>query len=279
MKNGALIFGIIFSAVGLGITGVSAYFAREDLKKLDKYVEKSHIVIEDTQKLEVECDAGTFNIHHTTETKSYVDYKVLETYEVKIDSGEVKLKRKWQYWFMPFFGANSTSVDLYLADKDYDMYLELNAGKMNLDEGFTFNSLTIDVSAGQFKSKGDLTVNNDAKFKISAGELKINGNTTVAKKAELKVSAGDLVCDYLTADEVYTGISAGDIKCKVESDKITFKISAGDLAMDIVGELEDYKTTIKKSAGSCNIDNNASGSKNLDGKISAGKATINFVSE
>ena len=94
MKNGALIIGILFSVCGLAITGVSAYFAKEDLKKLNKYEEKSHIVIEDSQKLEVECDAGTFNIHHTTETKSYVDYKVLETYEVKIDEGKVELKRK-----------------------------------------------------------------------------------------------------------------------------------------------------------------------------------------
>ena len=279
MKNGALIFGIIFSVLGLGIAGTSAYFAKEDLKKLDKYEEKSHVVIADSQKLEVECDAGTINIHHTTGSESYVDYKVLETYEVKIEEGKVELKRKWQYWFMPFFGANSTVVDVYLADKDYDMELDLNAGKMNLDEGFTFNTLNITVSAGEFKSKGDLTVNNYATFKVSAGELKLVGNTTVTNKAELKVSAGDLDVDNLTAGVVYTGISAGDIKCKVKSDDITFKISAGDLKMDIVGELEDYKTTIKKSAGSCNIKENASGSKKLDGKISAGKATINFVSE
>ena len=66
---------------------------------------------------------------------------------------------------------------------------------------------------------------------------------------------------------------------KVKSDNIKFGLSAGDLDMTIVGKQEDYKTTIKKSAGSCNIDNNLSGSKTLDGKLSAGSATIKFVEE
>ena len=49
MKNGALIIGILFSVCGLAITGVSAYFAKEDLKKLNKYEENSTFIIQ--QKL------------------------------------------------------------------------------------------------------------------------------------------------------------------------------------------------------------------------------------
>lgn len=275
---GVVIAGIVISAVGAVIAGVSAKKAIDDYKSYDKYKDPGHVVLNSTSKLHIEGDAGVINIHHSTTSESYVDYHVLEIYEVKIDQeeGEIKLKRKWQYWFVWSINNKST-VDVYLTDNAYDAYLEVNAGQMNLDSGFTFNSLTIDVSAGQFKCSGDTEVTNDALFRISAGDINIDGNFKVGKKATLKASAGDLDLNYVEAKEVETRISAGDIKCKVKSDDIKFNVSAGDLVMDIVGDEDDYKISVKKSAGSCNLSNKDSGSKSIDGKISAGKATINFV--
>ena len=278
---GIIITGIIFSIAGGVIAGASAKKAYDEYKALDKFKE-GHIVLNESNKVSIGVESGTINVHHSTTSESYLDYKVYEFYEVKYDQdeNEVKLHKKWNYWFVWFDNfTNKSVVDVYLTDKDYDAYFEVSAGKMNIDEEFTFNSLTVNVSAGEFNCNSNINVTNDVMFRVSAGDLSMKGKTIAGKKATMKVSAGDLRINYLEAAEIETRISAGDINCKVKSDKISFNISAGDLDMNIIGDQLDYKTTIKKSAGTCNIKENQSGSKTLDGKISAGTAKIYFVED
>ena len=285
---GVVLFGIAVSIAGAVIAGVNARGAYNAYKEIESSanVESGHIDLTDNKKISVEVDAGTLNIHHST-TTSYIDYSVLKYYTVDYDKEEnkvemtVKPKYRIISWlpFVGFFGKNSSKVDVYLTDQDYDAYFELNAGNFNINEDFTFSSLTIDVSAGKFTCDGNLTVNGDTKLKVSAGDVNLNGNITGVNNANINVSAGDVNIKYLEANKLETKISAGDIKSKVKSDDITFRISAGDLDMDIVGEKADYTISIKKSAGSCNVSSTDGGSKKLDGKISAGKATINFVGE
>lgn len=275
--TGVVVFGIVLSVAGLIVAGVSAKKAYDDYKSLDKF-KTGHIDLVENTKLNIGVDAGTVTVHHSTTTTSYVDYKVFNFYDVKYDesNNEIKMKRKWQYWFV-WFPNNNSTMDIYLTDKDYDAYLELNAGKLIVEDDFKFNSLTIDVSAGTLNT-GNFTVNNDMDVKISAGTINL-GNVTASGSAVLKESAGTVDVKYIEAKSVETRLSAGSMDVKVKSDNISFKLSAGDLDMTIIGKQEDYKTTIKKSAGSCNIDNNLSGTKTLDGKLSAGSATIKFVEE
>ena len=274
---GIVITGIIFSIAGGVIAGASAKKAYDEYKSLDKFKE-GHIVLKDSNKVNVELASGVINIHHSTTSESYLDYKIYEFYKDPYieEDNTIKLTKKWNYWFIWFDNFNNKSVvDVYLTDKEYDAFFEVSAGTMTIDNDFTFNSLNIEVSAGTLTA-GNLTVNNDANVKISAG--KINLSSIVAGgNATLRESAGDMDVKYLEAKSTDIKISAGDIYAKVKSDAIKFGISAGDLTMDIVGDQLDYKTTIKKSAGSCNIKDNQSGTKTLDGKISAGKATVHFV--
>lgn len=274
---GVVIFGAVLSVAGLIIAGVNAKNAYDDYKSYDKF-KTGHIDLVENTKLSIEADAGVVTVHHSTTTTSYVDYKVFNFYDVKYDESEneIKMKRNWKFWFV-WFPNNTSTMDIYLTDKDYDAYLELNAGKLIVEDDFKFNSLTIDVSAGTLNT-GNFTVNNDLNVKISAGTINL-GNVVANGAAYLKESAGTVDVKYLEAKSVETKLSAGDMDIKVKSDNIKFGLSAGDLDMTIVGKQEDYKTTIKKSAGSCNIDNNLSGSKTLDGKLSAGSATIKFVEE
>ena len=277
--KGAIAFGIVCSIAGLVICGVSARKAYDDYKNMDKYY-SGHMELKDSSKIKVSCGAGNVTVHHSDTTTSYVDYTIADYYKFNYDeeNGEISLEKKWRFWFM-FDFANKNTMDVYLTDKDYDAYFKVSAGKFNVEGDYTFNSLTVEVSAGDFNFNGNATVNENALFKVSAGDLNMKGNVNVAKKAELKVSAGDLNVNYVEADNVFTKISAGDIKCKVKSSDIEFDISAGDLVMDIVGKEEDYSISIDKSAGSCNVNGRTGGSKRLDGDISAGKATIHFVNE
>ena len=286
---GVVLFGIAVSIAGAVIAGVNARGAYNAYKEIENSanMESGHIDLTDNKKISVEVDAGTLNIHHSTTTTSYIDYTVLKYYTVEYDKekNEVVMTAKPKYrilsWlpFIGLFGKNSSTVDVYLTEQDYDAYFELNAGNFNINEDFTFSSLTIDVSAGKFTCNGNLAVNGDTKLKVSAGDVNLNGNITGVNNANINVSAGDVNIKYLEANKLETKISAGDIKSKVKSDDITFRISAGDLDMDIVGEKADYTISIKKSAGSCNVSSTDGGSKKLDGKLSAGRATINFVGE
>lgn len=278
----ALIAGAFISVAGLALAGVSAAFARDEIKKLNKY-KSGEITLKEANKITIEGDAGTVNVHHSDTTTSYVKYNVLEQFDVKYDEeeNEVKLKSKWVWGLLTvtWFCKNNSVMDVYLTDKDYEAYLELNAGEFNLDEGFTFTTLTVDVSAGNFNILGDCVVKDDASLKLSAGDINSKGRITVNDEATLKVSAGDMNINYIEAKKANFKISAGDINAKVKSDDIQFKISAGDITLNIVGDKADYTIDIDKSAGSCNVNDQDGGSKKLDGDISAGRAVINFVNE
>lgn len=259
---GAIIAGTIFSVAGLALIAICAKPAYDDYKKMDNF-KTGTIELNDSQKLNVECDAGTVTIHHTTSTKSYVEYNVSEFFRVNYDEedNEIKLTRKWQYWFV-FFTNSKNTMDVYLTDTDYDMFLELNAGDFILDGDYKFNNLTIEVNAGDFDCDGKLTVKEEAKLKVNAGDL--NVNELEAKKTTLKINAGDL-----------------NVK-KITSDDITFSVNAGDLDFGVVGKLSDYNTDISKNAGSCNLDKKernqsvVGSEKNIVGKINAGSVKITF---
>ena len=280
---GIVIAGIIIAATGAAIAAFSAKQAYDDYKKMDKFKEEHNVKISDSSKIKVEVGSGTINIHHSTETYSYYDYKVYDFYNVKYDAeeNELKLTKKWQYWFVWFDSISNKSVlDLYLTEQDYDAYFEVSAGRMNLDGDYNFSSLTVSVSAGKFNSNGNLTAD-DVNLKISAGDLVSTGKIIANNEATLKVSAGDMNVSYVEAKEANIKISAGNMDAKVKSDKIDFRVSAGDINLTIVGSLSDYKTDIDKSAGDCNLTKEQrhrdSGTKELTGNISAGDATIEFV--
>ena len=235
----ALIAGAFISVVGLALAGISAAFAREDIKKLNKY-KSGEITLKEANKITVEGDAGTVNVHHSDTGTSYVKYNVLEQFDVKYDEedNEVKLKAKWMWGLLTFtwFNKNESVMDVYLTDKEYEAYFELNAGTFNLDKDFTFKTLTVDVSAGSFNILGDCVVKDDASLKLSAGDIDSKGRITVNDEATLKVSAGDMNINYIEAKKASFKISAGDINVKVKSDDIQFMISAGDITLNIVGE-------------------------------------------
>ncbi|MBP5446193.1 MAG: DUF4097 family beta strand repeat protein [Acholeplasmatales bacterium] len=259
---GAIIAGVIFSVAGLGLIAVCAKPAYDDYKKMDNF-KTGTIELNDSKTLNVECDAGTVTIHHTTSTKSYVEYNVSEFFNVKYDKedNEVKLTRKWQYWFI-FFTNKKNTMDVYLTDTDYDMFLELNAGDFILDGDYEFNNLSIEVNAGDFNSNGKLIVKEEAKLRVNAGDL--NVAELEAKKTTLKVNAGDLIVDKLTSDD------------------ITFNVNAGDLKFTVKGKLDDYNTDINRNAGSINLDKEyrnqkvVGSEKNIKGKINAGSVKVYF---
>lgn len=278
---GIVIFGIVLSIAGAATAAVCGKKAYDDYKKYDKY-KSGEFTLKESNKITLDAAAGTMNVHRSETGTSYVKYNVLEMYDVKYDEeeNEVKMKRKWMWNFVVFSWASTSksTVDVYLTDKEYDAYFELSAGEFNVEDDFTFSSLTINVSAGTFNYKKDMTVNDDANIRISAGDLNIDGKTTVNDDANIRISAGDLTIKNLEAKHVDVRVSAGDATLsRVTSDDIKFKISAGDLNMNIVGNKLDYTIDIDKSAGECNVKDNEGGSKKLDGKISAGSATINFI--
>ena len=295
--KGVIIAGIIFSLVGLGIAGACAKFAYDDVEKVmkDANVKHGHYDFVENEKITLECNAGTMNVYRSTTGKSYAEYDIYEFYECKYDSEDNELKAglKKKYWFLFWKKLDKNVVNVYLTDNEYKAYLDLNAGKFNVNDDLSFKSLDLDVSAGKFTastltvendsdiyisagdieisnlviggnsilkvSAGDLVVNNitvdgSASFKVSAGDMTI-GNATVTGDSTLNVSAGDMNFNELKTNKLEAKISAGDIDiAKVETDDIKFNISAGDISMKIVGSIDEFNIDIDKSAGSCNLD-------------------------
>ena len=276
--KGIIIAGIIFSLAGIGIAGVSAKFAYDDVEELvkDAKIKHGHYDLTENDKITIECNAGTMNVYRSETGTSYVDYDIYDFFYCKYDSEDNELKAGLQkkYWWLFWKNLDKNVVNVYLAGDDYEAYLDLNAGKFTINDDLNFKSLDLDVSAGKFVTNNTLTVEKSADIYISAGDININ-NLVVGEDALLKVSAGDFDIDNLTVNgNAEFKVSAGDLTVKKASvtGNSTLNVSAGDMTF---AELKTKKMEARVSAGDIKIDKLES--DDIKFNISAGDITMKLV--
>ena len=276
--SAALKIGILISAIGLALTGVSAYYAKDEIKNFDKYT-SGKIELTDVKKLSLDSDASVVTFHKTDSEKSYINYNLLEFYDIKTDENnnvEISRKKKYMILAFSFMWNNKSTVDVYLNSDDYKTTLELDAGKIIMDDNMTFESFSLEMSAGSFDAKNiTVTGENETNIKLSAGDVDIE--KLDCQKTSIRLSAGDLDIKELNTDIANIKLSAGDVDIdKFDTNNLTFKLSAGSMKCNLVGSEDDYSFAIDKSAGSCNVKSKIGGSKKVEGKLSAGSVRFNF---
>ena len=206
--------------------------------------------------------------------------------ENKALSVNFKMAKKW-YEFSDLFQPKF-AVEVYLPSGSYEtLNIKHSTGDINVDKGFTFNSIDLDGSTGDVEVKCNVVEN--AKIKQSTGDVTISDmnaasistevstgktsikNVVVSGDVQLKASTGKVNVENLTCKNLTINASTGDIKLKdsLMSGKMDLKTGTGDV--DII-DSDAAEVSIETDTG--DVDATFLTIKNVDYHTDTGKLNI-----
>ena len=206
--------------------------------------------------------------------------------ENKALSVNFKMTKKW-YEFSDLFQPKF-AVEVYLPSGSYEtLNIKHSTGDINVDKGFTFNSIDLDGSTGDVEVKCNVVEN--AKIKQSTGDVTISDmnvasistevstgktsikNVVVSGDVQLKASTGKVNVENLTCKNLTINASTGDIKLKdsLMSGKMDLKTGTGDV--DII-DSDAAEVSIETDTG--DVDATFLTIKNVDYHTDTGKLNI-----
>ncbi|MDE7087715.1 MAG: DUF4097 domain-containing protein [Clostridia bacterium] len=250
-----LIIGIALLITGLALNG----WAFDIDYEMNTFTQE-----EDATALDLNLSSGEMNVQFYPGDKVEITYPTAYNagYTVTEDNGTITVKPKeglrihWVWWW-----NKTPAVTVRIPTSSaMDLKLGLSAGKVTVADG-TFNDVDINLSAG----------------KLNLGNLKCN-------KFKSHLSAGSLETKALECTTLDLKLSAGSADLdKITCGYINVKLSAGSANLTVVGSLHDYFTSVKKSAGSCNLPEypvppgSVGDFKHIDVSLSAGSVNFQFT--
>lgn len=232
---------------------------------------------DDNSTLDVEFSAGTLEINYYDGEKIKVEYpqnKVLSTEVEEADgalSFETKIKKSWDI-ISGFMKIPTAKIWIPQGDV-INIKLELNAGSVKLARG-EYCALDIKVNAGAL-SIGDVKCGK-LSADVNAGSMNMQDVFSEAE-VKLNLSAGSMDIKSLESPALVGDVSAGKASIgRIQTPLVDFDISAGSVRLAMAGEKSKYNVRIDKSAGSCNISDQA-GSEDLRIKASISAGSLNVI--
>lgn len=205
-------------------------------------------------------------------TANRAGYTVTERANGKIEVRPVRTFWNWLGWKR---WVNMPDITVKIPQAAvYDFDIDLSAGTVNIPSG-NYGTFDLDISAGTCNI-GDIAAA-DFTCDISAGTL-VAGNVA-CNRFELELSAGKATVGGAACAKMEIDISAGDADVKnVECGAIDIDLSAGSLSVSVLGAKSDYSIFVDRSAGSCNVSNQAGAdaNKRMNVDISAGSVNVSF---
>jgi len=247
-----VILGIILSVIGLAITAVSAVYAYQDYKNYSKFNE-GVLELKEQQDYSFNLDSGNITVLKSDKEYTYIDYKIVDFYEIKNDNKNINITSKYKFMF-PFF-RNKNVVNIYLANTDTsNISFTLNAGSIEIKGTHQFNTLDLELNAGL----------------IMVEEI-------IANKVNVKVNAGDFNMKDGEVDNLDLKVNAGSLNIKSLFTNLNFTVNAGCLDVTAYNTKDEYTINIDKNAGSSNVKNGGSGTRTIKGEVNAGSVNFQFT--
>lgn len=221
-----LIFSIL-SSIMFGLSMFSNIFDSDKHSDIIEDLKNLNITGENISVLDIDIKAANLVIKKgdklSAETNNkYIDYKQ--------DGNKITIKEKKHSWFMK---KNKSDLVVYVPEGFvFDgISIDAGAGKISIDEINT-KILNIDFGAGK-ATINNLIVENYAEIDGGAGEISIlNGNIN---DLDLDVGVGKF-----TLNSKLTGNN------KIDA-------GVGELNINLVGNMEDYKIRVDKGIGSAKL--------------------------
>lgn len=154
-----------------------------------------------------------------------------------------------------------------------DLTVNLAGGHLKLDDG-EYGNMKVYVEGGAVIA-GEINCS-DAHLQTDAGKIEISGLCCHRLNAE--INAGKLNLGEVWGSEARFAVNAGYAKVDGADCKRTqVYVSAGRADIALAGAKEDYDAQVKKTLGSCNIENRSlSCDRSVQAEVMLGTANISF---
>ncbi len=279
----ALDFDLPWEDAKLKITTGGIYFTNEDEDKEDENgrpfdapegVTGNYEVDGEIKNVELNLGAGSIEVRKSKDGKVNIEADDDMRIECDYDDETLKISTKLvgDIQILGFSVGDvqpSGSATVYLPDQMYE-------------------ELTLDMGAGEVS--GDLPECKKMSVRLGAGECDLD--YIKAEEVELEVGAGECTIGLLEAEEVNADIAMGEFKAKAAIGKdFDAKVGMGEIAMEIIGEEDDFDYDVTVGAGEVRIGTRSysgvgSGGSQKNGQdreievdCGMGQATITFVED
>lgn len=282
-----LIIGCSLLGVGLILASLTISIFGLDYKKYTKDIDledATYVAKSDINKLELIEHEGSIEVKKGDVENITIDYKInkkekKERYTIIEKDGKLKMyameSNGWFHFNLLNVFADYKIVVTVPESYNGSLITDTNVGSIKIKD-LKLTKLDVNNNTGSVKiintvvDKGVVVDNNTGSNTITSltcDSLKVDNNTG-------SITLEDVIAPKLiTADN-----NTGSIKIKnIVSDDIQLDNDTGSIKGTIKGIESDYKIKADSDTGSCNLDNNKFGEKNLEADTDTGSIHIEFV--
>lgn len=217
--------------------------------------ESEHIVYEEEfdvtniKNINLDWSSGRINIYKSESDKIKViqksKYELKEDELVNIDYKNETIsvkegKKKIEFFFLGF-GSISTSLDVYLPDKEFEeVYVKISSGRANV-ENLNLNKFKVKVSSGKIEIRK--VISQDIEANVSSGSIEMNDVKTSSLNYE--VTSGKIEINNLNTNILKALVKSGKIDIDGSAKQIDLKATSGKILVDnnVLPESLDVKVT------------------------------------
>ena len=275
----SIIAGVIIAVIGVVVLVCALGMSGWNFRNVNNWAHDTVTFETPVTKIEIKANYGQVVLKQGLVDVTTVNYEYDDKHRPEIalnEDGLLKIHtahRGWNefdYWF-----EDAPTIEVYLpAEVDLVVVdMQLNAGRIDFGDGYWGSVVDVELNAGSI-SFGNVSMG-DLHLDINAGAL--DAYKIQCHKLTCQLSAGAFSVKEVSCDAFDCDISAGGVTVKkLDSSQITLDVSAGSAELGLAGAQSEYRISVSKSAGSCNVSNQYGTVRTLTVDISAGSVDITF---
>ena len=261
-----LTIGIILLIAGGIMFGVSFSKAKINTTQLNR----TENVEEAFSNIDINTAITNIEFKVSEDSKVKVELQEVENlaHEVKVENNTLKVIQKdTREWYEKIFSFNLgfMKATVYLPARTYgDLNIDSSTGYVKLPKGFTFNSITLDLSTGDMYISSNVV--NTLKINSSTGDANLSDmtaknisldastgranftNVTVEETIKLDLSTGKTIFENVTCKNYDHESSTGKVSLKnvIAEEEMMIETSTGDVIFE---DCDAQRLTIKVTTG------------------------------
>lgn len=240
------------------------------------YSQKTTPDFKGVTSLLVDADNYDLTLKVSEKEVCYVEYEESTTHKIEVTEkdGKVTIKEIHKAWFNFLSYNPRPQITVYVCNK-ISADLELDNGKVTVENGLSFAHLKVDIDNGMASING-ANVENQVKIDIDNGAINCSNMQTANYSAN--IDNGAIYVEKLVANSIKCEVDNGSIElvCIEASSLVDLSVDVGDIDANLKGEKENYKTTVNVDIGKANIYPSTSGSVILNLFVDVGDINVTF---
>jgi hypothetical protein len=257
--NKTLRFGLAFVLIGVAVVMIVGIMTKDNFFTVDEGMFTSYsdtYTKDEISQFDFNFENRKIYILPSDDDEVHVEYYLYEkeTFSNSLDNGTLKMKidLRWYYSFFNFYNLTNPGyyvVNLYLPTSILDYSLDLDTSNGNISLSGVPQLQDVELST----SNGDIIINgldaNMIDLSSSNGKLELS-DVISTTNINGETSNGRIILDNVKGIDLDFGTSNGRITADlIECDNLQLSSSNGEVNVEVVGTIDDYKIRLSTSNG------------------------------